>query len=557
MSFRYTGPGIERRTFESLSKPIMYLDAKQNELEDKIGLLEGEAAKYKKVALEEPNSKAAQYYNEFNKAVQQQADTLSNEGVFSNNIRNNVIKLNSVYNSNILPISQAYDQKMKMLEQQRIASLNNPNLRFSKNANELSIDDYMNNTANYKVLDLNQATQEGLQMGKILSAVNRGDSFEKVLGGQNYMWKKTLGYDMDELLKSGGSPEKIISDYFNKTKGVYDPELLGKYENDINQSFMKGVLLGTGKSTQTQLVGNKDYDYMLDIKKQNHAFALDRAKINYQYGLTNPPPPKTFSLAAGVDVSTGEENKQSSKNVKGETNALNNLNAYINHPKTLYNVTDKNIANRIVKMVNPKTLKVEEIKIGPMATGEQLAKAYLQSYKMNNVEELKRELSGRVKLGTHVATVGYELNSDYSKNIIDAVGRKVIKDGEFNLTNVKTGKTEDVSSNFKINDSGNLVPKVAVKFGFTPTNKVGYYIEIDGIKYKVDDSYLGTANEKGKYVGQSAIEAYDKILKNKKNYSDEELTQQMDDLNNLNIIAINNAATMTGIQAQTAVSHTK
>lgn len=46
MSFRYNGRGVREISFESLARPLMALQDKQEKYEDSISLLNSEAAKY-------------------------------------------------------------------------------------------------------------------------------------------------------------------------------------------------------------------------------------------------------------------------------------------------------------------------------------------------------------------------------------------------------------------------------------------------------------------------------------------------------------------------------
>lgn len=604
MSFRYTGPEIERRTFESLSKPIMYLDAKQNELEDKLGLLEGEAAKLKKVALEEPNSKAAKFYNEFMNSVSTTSDSLAKEGIFSNNIRNNVIKLNTIYNSDILPIGQAYDQKMKELERQRVAKLNNQNLRFSKNANEISIDDYMNNTADYKVLDLNRPEQEGMQLGKILSSSNPRTVYKKVLGGQQYEMERTLGYKIDDMLDSGGSFAQIVADYANKIKASYDPELLAKYGNDIDASFKKGVMLGTGQTTQTQLVSNKDYDYMLDIKKQNHASKLRKDEIDYQFNKMNPRPdpnnPTAIPYARGVVNTPGEVAIQTAANVRGEKNALHDVKNWKASPNTTFKATapilkqhaidridnelskytlttqksigaglahagtgavketvlkDKRYAGIVDKLIKQKN---DIQKNGITMTGKEALDIYSKSYKVSNYDELERKLNSKVILGTHIENFGNEINPEYTSGIsktlytnLQNTGRKKLE-----LKEISSGKYRNVSSIF--DDKGDLNP--GIKIGFSPSKKIGYYlITNNGTMYQVSPSTLGISpTSNGSYASDNAINAYETFLNNAHTYkTDKEAYANAIAVQNANTTAINNLATQIGVQVQNPKEHDK
>ena len=249
MSFRYNGKGVREISFESLARPLIALQDKQEKYEDSISLLNSEAAKYEAIANSEPNSEAAALHKGMSEQIKVVADELATKGVLDASIRSKVMGLNTTFNKNILPIGQAYENKMKELSAQNAALRQNSNLRVSRKVSDISIDEYMNGKiGEYKLLDLNTAKQSGALTGAVLNSINRGDKLNPVFKNQLIQVNQTLGYSPDEVnsaltkLENGeklstseqSTLMRLIGDNKQRFESTLDPEMVKLYGKEIN-----------------------------------------------------------------------------------------------------------------------------------------------------------------------------------------------------------------------------------------------------------------------------------------------------------------------------------
>ena len=170
-------------SYQEMLAPVLQQTQAHQQVEESYATLAAEADQWKNIAMSEPNSKAAETYMQYARDLESQADMLATKGL-SLNSRRDAFKMAQRYQSEMLPIQQAYTTKMKDIEAQRTAG---PDAIFSYDANNRSIDEYIANPmTTYETLDLNKAfTAAAADIGQIKGALTdlqkngRLDAFHK------------------------------------------------------------------------------------------------------------------------------------------------------------------------------------------------------------------------------------------------------------------------------------------------------------------------------------------------------------------------------------------
>ena len=534
MSFRYNGKGVREISFESLARPLMALQDKQERYEDSISLLNSEAAKYEAIANSEPNSEAAALHKGMTEQAKAVADELATKGVLDASIRSKVMGLNTTFNKNILPIGQAYENKMKELAAQNADLRKNSNLRVSRKVSDISIDEYMNGKiGEYKMLDLNTAKQSGALTGAVLNSINRGDKLDPVFKNQLIQINQTLGYSTIEVnsalsalskLENGeklstseeSTLMRLIGDNKQRFESTLDPEMAKLYGKEISSAWNEGLTLTAKQDIKTNYMGNKKWEIDAETAAAN-------SRARYAQSLNTPPPPDPDDLGPGIRAVTGKISQGTVAEVKGRINDANNFNSFSTQPNTNFLVTapgykkffkDKIETKR--KQIQAELDKIGRPKYGASrsddynnkskelqkykeqlvalnkgtftATGKELADFYQQTYKAKNYQQVQNILNKKAFLGTHTNMGGYELTSEFAKTVVPELVRK--SEGKLEVTKLNEKGQKDGTVIIKDkdlkDDKGNLLSLNIRTDGIT--GKV--YLIIAGKKYILDSSAI-------------------------------------------------------------------
>ena len=277
MSFRYNGKGVREISFESLAQPLMHVQERHDRLEDNINLMDSQAAQLDYIIKKEeeinPDSPIVKQYKGYLDNIRNIADTLSTKGVLDNtNVRNQVSKLNTAFNRDILPISIGNERRERQIALENELRIKNPNLLFTRRANTADLSEFMNNTYKTDVLDLNTVMAEGANIGNILSSLTRGEKINKSEPGYLKV-TKMLGFDpVDALVKGNVDLDNLINMYYQKQSSTYNSEIMNTNEKVVKNAFVKGVYSTLKSNDQSQYMNDKQWD----VNQQ-------RANIDYQF----------------------------------------------------------------------------------------------------------------------------------------------------------------------------------------------------------------------------------------------------------------------------------
>lgn len=434
MSFRYTGQGVKEISFESLAQPLMHVQERHDKLEDNINLMNSQAAQLDYIIKKEeeinPDSPIVNQYKGYLDNIKNVADTLSTKGVLDNaNVRNQVSKLNTAFNRDILPISIGNERRERQIALENELRIKNPNLLFTRRANTTGLSDFMNNTYKTDVLDLNTVMAEGANIGNILSSLTRGEKVNKSMPGYLKV-TKILGFDpVDALVKGNVDLDNLIDMYYQKQSSTYNPEIMNTNGEVVKNAFVKGVY-GTLKSNdQSQYMSDKQWD----VSQQ-------RANIDYQFKkqakleAEKQAAAQATLQAAALSKFTPYKNYVSSSDTK-ETLSTERANTLANQYRTYLNnksvnkkqyLNDKNtgiIPQNIVidqvgnKSTNRVVSKNYDTAPNPTLIKKEVAKVYPQTEKMTD-EEFLNFLDNTAYRNEMYAQNAYVLNNSEDINKI-------------------------------------------------------------------------------------------------------------------------------------------
>ena len=373
MSIKYDGKGLQLPTLAELSKPLTHLDAQHDALEDKVSFIESESAKYDHIVANEPDdSDVVKNYKAFVEGKNKIAEQLNTQGVLSNNMRKNVLSVNTAYNKHILPISIGNERREKQIALENELSIKNPNLLFTRRADTAGLSDFINNTYKTDVLDLNTVMAEGANIGNIFSSLTRGEKVDRSMPGYLKV-TKILGFDpVDALVKGDVDLNNLINMYYQKQSSTYNPEIMNTNEKVVKNAFVKGIYSTLKSNDQSQYMSDKQWE----VNQQ-------RANIDYQ-----------FKKQAEF-----EAEKQIAAQAAAQAAALNKFTSTKNYAPTSGTIKtlDTKKANALATQLEaglPKNKNVEEaLKISYESDYDFQKRKQSEKPFVRNVDNLRKEVS--------------------------------------------------------------------------------------------------------------------------------------------------------------------
>lgn len=188
-------------TYDDITKPLIAQTEAQRELEDTYSTASTEAATLMAQANQQTDPVAYERLKNYATSIQQQADNLLQRGL-NRGSRNSLMNIRKQYANEIVPVQSAIGKRNTLSEEQRKLRVENPDLMFERNMNNVSIDAIMNNpnmdygrSVSGKELTDRVATAAAAVANGIASVTN-GGYFDK--------------YTEKVIKESGFSPEQVM-----------------------------------------------------------------------------------------------------------------------------------------------------------------------------------------------------------------------------------------------------------------------------------------------------------------------------------------------------------
>lgn len=251
-------PTFNPMSYEQYVQPFKDYAEVYNKISDAYDALEMEASKWEKLANSTTDAAQYQQYKKYVDDLRFAANDLAENGL-SHKTRSTLSNLRNRYTKEIQPISDAFDYRIKMMEEQRKL---NPkgDLQWDIDFSKVSLGEIMNNpTLSYSPgRSLSEMEQAGFEVAKAASSRRTISEKAQDLGNQYY--RIISGYsneDINEFLTRNQN-----SDAFRELMGLYDQIRTSygttnnsKYTQEQNYTADERILTGMLKG----LVKQEDY----------------------------------------------------------------------------------------------------------------------------------------------------------------------------------------------------------------------------------------------------------------------------------------------------------
>ena len=147
-------------SYQELLAPVMHQQQVQDQLAEQYEKLSSQADILEAMGANDKDSKAYRNFKNYSDNLRTEADNLYRNGLNSES-RLRLSELKRRYNSEIVPIQNAWNKREEEAQMQLKASIANPMIRFTRDASRTSLDQYLANpSGGYGVINLaNIATQ--------------------------------------------------------------------------------------------------------------------------------------------------------------------------------------------------------------------------------------------------------------------------------------------------------------------------------------------------------------------------------------------------------------
>ena len=251
-------PTFNPMSYEQYVQPFKDYAEVYNKISDSYDALEMEAGKWEKLANSTTDAAQYQQYKRYAEDLRLAASDLAENGL-SHKTRSTLSNLRNRYTKEIQPISDAFDYRVKMMEEQRKL---NPkgDLQWDIDFSKVSLGEIMNNpTLSYSPgRSLSEMEKAGFEVAKAASSRRTISEKAQDLGNQYY--RIISGYsneDVNEFLTKNQN-----SDAFRELMGLYDQIRTSygttdnsKYTQEQNYTADERILTGMLKG----LVKQEDY----------------------------------------------------------------------------------------------------------------------------------------------------------------------------------------------------------------------------------------------------------------------------------------------------------
>lgn len=301
-------------TYEDYIKPYEAYGKAYREVEDALSELDTKASVWEGMANKETDPEAYATYSKYAEDLRNQADILATKGL--NGIsRKLMLDMKKRYNSDIIPIENAYNTRKDLINKQRAALDKDGTMLFDFDASTLSLDDLIKNpTKMYK-------SYSGAVLASQVGTVAK--TLADQLRSNPGKWKEILGEQYYELIEQRGFRPEEIMEVINNKKGGSEV-LRGIVEDAIASSGIKGWnnadvleraydfakqgLWNAEGTEERKQVSNKGYDYTMQnwLAKEKEKREAERLAQQQQNQVAINP----------LNIYSAREQEAAAKNMK-------------------------------------------------------------------------------------------------------------------------------------------------------------------------------------------------------------------------------------------------
>ncbi len=227
MAGAYLTIGAKYRPFsyEELIRPVAMATEMHAKIDEQYAALQEKAGVWENLANKETDPESYKKYKEYSDALRTQADNLAKNGLNSQSMRD-MLNLRARYSSDIVPLEQAYTRRRQLADEQRKMIMQNPTLKFERDMNTISLDDFVKNPEldyGYSVNGAMIAQQASQAYAHLAKSIQEEPQYKHILNGTYYQ----------SMIKSGYTPEQILALARNDKDA---PEVLRQISQQIYDS---------------------------------------------------------------------------------------------------------------------------------------------------------------------------------------------------------------------------------------------------------------------------------------------------------------------------------
>ena len=447
-------------TYQELAAPLDRQELYHEKLAEEYDKLSSQADVLEAMGANDRDKSSGAYsrYKAYSDRLRKEADDLYKFGLNTES-RQRLSDLRRLYNTEIVPIQNAWTKREKEADDQMKASLQNPSLMFTRDARSTTLDDYVRNpTGGYGVINGANITAQMAGMAKNLAKQVRSGNRQNI-DDYTYNYIEKYGLDENIIRNWQDSPTlKAMFEQVMRANGVTEESLAGS--NNINDIVSKSTnyaemgmwnAMGEDKSHIIE-------DYASRLYAQTQAkIAETRAKQGNEdsYGDVN-------ITSDGVGIDTTEHYTST---------GLNELDKL----KTGHDALKASYFGRTAGQVNPMTV----------------------------YEDYQKELKKRTK-----REVVHENGTTMVKNVADSENaRKAVlaKYGKYGVTDILSDTQYGLLSDMGYNSSNNNPSNGKTRHsdfvrGFNNLVKAKSRYSVNMTKYDgVHNSILGNVTEAGRH----------------------------------------------------------
>lgn len=321
-------------TYQELVAPIAHQQQVFDNLAEQYDQLSSQADILEAMGANDKTSGAYGKYKAYSDRLRNEANNLFRNGLDSES-RMRLSELRRMYNTDIVPIQNAWNKRKEEAELQMKARISNPSLRFTRDAASSSIDDYLANPeGGFGVVNLDSITAQMAGMAKnledsIISGHKEGiDDFTF-----DYVRRHGLDANMINRWIQNPNSNPALTNMMNQVleRNGINPEMLrsnsGLYGEALNAAKM-GAWESIGK-TEAQAMPDwqkrQDYEFNQQVALQQIKDQMELRKEAMKASLQGAGNlPKVTSVGVGLVPTENyrAENMKVLETLKGGNNAF-------------------------------------------------------------------------------------------------------------------------------------------------------------------------------------------------------------------------------------------
>lgn len=325
-------------TYQEIALPLDRQEALHENLLQQMEQLSDKADILEAMGRNDRDSKAYSQYKAYSDHLREEADNLYRNGLDLNgDARMRVTELRRRYNQEVVPIQNAWNKREQEAEMQMKARMANPSLRFTRDAANSSLDEYIANpTGGYGVVNLDSITAQMAGMAKNLTNEVRGGAHKDEIDAFTFDYIRDHGVDshiINQWLQNPNS-NPALTNMMNQVlakNGITAEALQGSSNAaSLLQEGVRAAQMGAWEAIgkpQSQVLpnwkGRLDYEYgkraeLSNLNAQNK-IAIAKAKAAGAAGMNGMNNVSEYDLPMGQADYSGAKDQQKAMETLGYT----------------------------------------------------------------------------------------------------------------------------------------------------------------------------------------------------------------------------------------------